>query len=40
LAEKLGYMPQGTYNLWLVAGSKLMERAVRSLLKIQSFFNP
>ena len=40
LAKKLGYAPQGSYTLWLVAGSRLMTRLVKTGLEIKDFFNP
>ncbi len=38
LAKKLGYSPQGTYYLWLVAGSKTVTRLVKMALRIKDFF--
>lgn len=38
LAEKLGYTPQGSYYLWLVADSKTKVRLFKMLLKIKGFF--
>jgi hypothetical protein len=38
LAEKLGYTPQGTYDLWLVASSRYIARLVKMALRIKEFF--
>jgi RimJ/RimL family protein N-acetyltransferase len=38
LATKLGYTPQGTYNLWLVAGSRTMAGLFKLGLRIKEFF--
>jgi RimJ/RimL family protein N-acetyltransferase len=38
LARKLGYTPQGTYPMFLLAGPRALRSFVRSALKIRSFF--
>jgi predicted GNAT family acetyltransferase len=40
LAKRLGYTPQGSYNLWFFAGSRLLMQLVRAGLKIREFFQP
>ena len=39
LAQKLGYTPQGTYNIAVVVGSGLMVGIMRLGLKIKKLLN-
>lgn len=40
LAERLGYTPQGSYDLWLFTGSRWLARLVGGGLKLKDFFEP